>query len=445
MRQTSLAAQVLEAGIGLDEVALGTHAVLDRLYFAVRDEHFGNIPLEVGEPVVTRDADGSGGMNARFEAVSRDPATAMTVTAEITVGADHLTARSHVLPSSEFLYNRMGWCLLHPASTSVGARLRATGGDADSELVLPDEIQPQRHVDGGPRSFLPAFDTISFTRDGVTARFELEGELFEIEDQRNWSDPSYKTYSSPLALGGRYRTTPGVAIEQTVRLIISGTAPSSGDRHDSLEVGAELGALPLVRLGRPAHPPALERPANGFVELNRERTPALDGIVLGINGSVHATDDRAVMSTGSTHGTMIRQARSIVGDGAPLVIDPLDFDATAREWAVDGRQVAAPPTPPADPRRRSEFGAAWVIASLATAATAGADELGYFDETVAGSPAASLLGELGALRGMPVREVVAPEGLAGLAVGDRVWVANLTATVRSVGEARVDPFSAVEI
>ena len=32
----------------------------------------------------------------------------------------------------------------------------------------------------------------------ITIRFE--GDLFEMEDQRNWTDASYKTYSTPLRL-----------------------------------------------------------------------------------------------------------------------------------------------------------------------------------------------------------------------------------------------------
>ena len=35
---------------------------------------------------------------------------------------------------------------------------------------------------------------------GVSAECRMEGDTFEMEDQRNWSDASYKTYVRPLAL-----------------------------------------------------------------------------------------------------------------------------------------------------------------------------------------------------------------------------------------------------
>ncbi|TIX20908.1 MAG: hypothetical protein E5V34_14810, partial [Mesorhizobium sp.] len=41
-------------------------------------------------------------------------------------------------------------------------------------------------------------------RPGVTAECRMEGEVFEMEDQRNWSDASYKTYVRPLALPWPY-------------------------------------------------------------------------------------------------------------------------------------------------------------------------------------------------------------------------------------------------
>ena len=41
------------------------------------------------------------------------------------------------------------------------------------------------------------------------------GEVFEIEDQRNWTDASYKTYCRPLARPFPYRIEPGETVEQT--------------------------------------------------------------------------------------------------------------------------------------------------------------------------------------------------------------------------------------
>lgn len=34
---------------------------------------------------------------------------------------------------------------------------------------------------------------------GVTVGIDFSGETFEMEDQRNWTDASFKTYCRPLA------------------------------------------------------------------------------------------------------------------------------------------------------------------------------------------------------------------------------------------------------
>ena len=52
----------------------------------------------------------------------------------------------------------------------------------------------------------------------------MEGDAFEMEDQRNWTDASYKTYVRPLALPWGYTLAKGSRHEQSVRLSFSGTA-----------------------------------------------------------------------------------------------------------------------------------------------------------------------------------------------------------------------------
>ncbi len=80
-----------------------------------------------------------------------------------------------------------------------------------------------------------------------------------------------------------------------------------------------------------------------------------------------------------------------------------------------------------DPRRTAAFGAAWVVASLASCAAVGAASIGYYDESVKGSPAGHLLDELAALEGKPVHAVTSPDGIAAIAIGDTLFEADLRA------------------
>ena len=55
---------------------------------------------------------------------------------------------------------------------------------------------------------------------GVTAECRMEGDTFEMEDQRNWSDASYKTYVRPLALPWPYRIPAGEPVRQEIVLSV---------------------------------------------------------------------------------------------------------------------------------------------------------------------------------------------------------------------------------
>ncbi|HEY9214419.1 MAG TPA: hypothetical protein VIQ29_16430 [Ancylobacter sp.] len=56
---------------------------------------------------------------------------------------------------------------------------------------------------------------------GIRATCHMEGDAFEMEDQRNWSDASYKTYVRPLALPWPYTLPAGVPQRQSVTLSIA--------------------------------------------------------------------------------------------------------------------------------------------------------------------------------------------------------------------------------
>ena len=56
---------------------------------------------------------------------------------------------------------------------------------------------------------------------GVFATVRMEGDAFEMEDHRNWTDASFKTYVRPLALPWPYVLPAGR----------SGRAVSDADLH----------------------------------------------------------------------------------------------------------------------------------------------------------------------------------------------------------------------
>jgi hypothetical protein len=86
---------------------------------------------------------------------------------------------------------------------------------------------------------------------GLKVTCRMEGDTFEMEDQRNWTDASYKTYVRPLALPWPYVIGKGDAIDQTITLTVSGSAGriESADRALSLAIGQRVTGSFMPPLG----------------------------------------------------------------------------------------------------------------------------------------------------------------------------------------------------
>ena len=108
--------------------------------------------------------------------------------------------------------------MLHPIEGVAGAACTIEHVDGTIEEtrfpLLIDPVQPMTALRGIRHQFLP----------GLHVNCRMEGDTFEMEDQRNWTDASYKTYVRPLALPWPYLIAKGETIDQKVTLTVSGRA-----------------------------------------------------------------------------------------------------------------------------------------------------------------------------------------------------------------------------
>ena len=113
-----------------------------------------------------------------------------------------------------FLRNRAGFCVLHPLREVLDQPCEVTHPDGSvSKGNFPVYISPHQ-----PFKNIRKLEWT--TVDGVKARLDFQGDIFEMEDQRNWTDASFKTYCTPLSLPFPVQMNPGDSIRQKVSLSI---------------------------------------------------------------------------------------------------------------------------------------------------------------------------------------------------------------------------------
>lgn len=136
---------------------------------------------------------------------------------------------------TSFLKNRAGLCLLHPAGECAGKPCLITHSDKSTEKqIFPYFISPHQ----------PFFDVkvMEWMEGGLNCVIKFTGDVFETEDQRNWTDDSFKTYSTPLSLPFPVRLNEGEKIFQEIELTVRGQ--TEGIKEEStIDLTAEDGEL----------------------------------------------------------------------------------------------------------------------------------------------------------------------------------------------------------
>ena len=201
---------LLEGGM-LRYIRYGDTEVVRGIYAAVRDKDWGTVePRFLNYEVVHDDHS----FTVRFTAEHQE-ADVDFIWQGVMEGRADSTIRFSMSGEvrSSFLKNRIGFCVLHPIQLAGQLTAVKTEGGW-REGAFPAEISPHQPF--------PPFSGLRYPVSGG-ARVEVlfEGDLFEMEDQRNWSDASYKTYCTPLHSPYPVRVSVGDKVTQsvTVRLL----------------------------------------------------------------------------------------------------------------------------------------------------------------------------------------------------------------------------------
>jgi hypothetical protein len=226
-------------------IKLGNEELVRMIYTAVRDEHWLTASMTILEEKIEQEAHA---FKITYQATYRLNAIEYFANVEI-IGSPDDTISFHFMGTSkcDFLRNRIGICVHHPIQECVGQTVEIIQADGSSMVsVFPQLIAPHQ-------PFKNIQQLIWKTPKQVQARLTFEGDIFETEDQRNWIDNSFKTYSTPLGIPFPVAVKKGDSVEQKVILKVTNSNAISATLNDE-SVAETRVAFPAIGYAKCSEP-----------------------------------------------------------------------------------------------------------------------------------------------------------------------------------------------
>lgn len=202
--------------------------------YLVRDENWGTFAPVIEDIAIEED---EASFRVFYKAECRSAAgPVLRYETRIEGRADgHLSFDVTAQPQGDFRTNRCGFCVLHPILGVAGewARIEHVDGSVE-ESRFPARIDPAQ-------PFRDIREITHKVAPDVTAVCRMEGGTFEMEDQRNWTDASYKTYVRPLALPWPYTLPDGERERQTVTVSFAGSPQRADGAAENAPVAVSVG------------------------------------------------------------------------------------------------------------------------------------------------------------------------------------------------------------
>ena len=228
----------------LRHIRLGRHELIRAIACVVRDREWGTVACRISDLSVEQEP---GRFLVRYRADCEEGGQSYRYQAQIEGRPDQVVFRMDGEALTDFTTARLGFVVLHPIAGTTGRPVTVLHTDGTEEAaVFPELIAP----------YQPFSDIRALTHEplpGVVVTCRMEGDAFEMEDQRNWTDASFKTYVRPIGLPWPYLLRAGETMRQSVSLGVSGVpAEASGevtpDGPVRITLGQPLGRMPALGL-----------------------------------------------------------------------------------------------------------------------------------------------------------------------------------------------------
>lgn len=277
--------------------------------------------------------------------------SALEGTVRVRANESSLSVILDLVSGSAFWTNRTGLVVLQPPQ-AAGADLQVRHSDGSRESTrFPVAISPHQ----------PVFDIaeLAWAHDGLAVDVQFNGDVFEMEDQRNWTDASYKTYSRPLELPFPYRLIENEHVRQSIVVSVNPTAaPGVVTDADSLRLEPQ-GIFPDIVVGASTAPDPAPHPTQV-------------GAAVLVELDLASPNWRAALKRATTAGLPL-DVRLILSTTQPQLLDDAVFALRGERIArVGAFQPAGPAAHVSDAAATTELRAALTRAGMNTPVIGGA-------------------------------------------------------------------------
>lgn len=209
-------------GSELDDIAFDGETVLRSIRFVVRDQDWTTLPV-----IVDAVDQMTNGLHLHGRVGDDGELVGWTLSVEFGAGSLRVALRAEV--TAAFRRARIGLIVLQAPSLAGTELVVGHPEGSTTTTTLPDHIAPHQ----------PAIriDSLAWAGDRIQTHVAFTGDVFEMEDQRNWTDASFKTYSTPLSLPFPVALAVGDVVAQSVEVTC---ARIGGDQQAETPLAASL-------------------------------------------------------------------------------------------------------------------------------------------------------------------------------------------------------------
>ena len=242
----------------------GKTEVIRMIYFAFRDESWTTYQLIIENEKIVKEKDS---FLIEYDCLNKkEEKTIFKWKVRIEGNQDgSIVFAIHGEALTDVLKNRAGLCILHPITDTPGQPVEITHTDNSvSKSKFPNHVSPVN----------PFKDirSMKWMTSEEWYTLDFEGDVFETEDQRNWTDASFKTFCTPLALPSPVKLSKGTHVDQKIRFSceqsFSNILPLKKDLI-RITVDRQESQLPSIGLGTPPEKTRLTQAAtNAIKKLN---------------------------------------------------------------------------------------------------------------------------------------------------------------------------------